>query len=185
MTFYSVALFLHVVGALGLVAAVSLEWTSLLHLRRAETAEQSREWLRVVAGLRRVYPAAFVLILLSGFYMTATAWGGTAWIGVALAVLLLLALVGATLTGVRMPAIGRAVAAEAGALSPALRHRLRDPILWTSMQTRAALVLGIVFLMTVKPDLGGALLAIGVAAVLGLASALPAWGRNPAEARLA
>jgi hypothetical protein len=185
MAFYTVGLFLHVVGALGLFAAVSLEWTILLHLRRATTAEQAREWLMVIAGLRRVYPAAFVLILLSGFYMTATAWGGTAWIGVALAVLLLLALVGATLTGVRMPAIGRAVAAETGPLSPSLRDRLRDPLLWTSVQTRAALLLGIVFLMTVKPDLGGALLTTGVAAVLGLASALPAWGRNRAEARVA
>jgi hypothetical protein len=181
MTFYSVALFLHIAGALGLFAAVGLEWTSLLHLRRAATAEQAREWLSVVAGLRRVYPAAFVIILLSGFYMTATAWGGTGWIGVALGTLLLLAAVGATLTGLRMPAIGRAVALETGPLSPALRHRLRDPLLWTSVQTRAALVLGIVFLMSVKPDLGGGLLTTGVAAVLGLASALPAWERTRVE----
>jgi hypothetical protein len=185
MTFYPVALFLHVVSALGLFVAVGLEWTSLLHLRRAATAEQAREWLAVVAGLRRIYPASFVVILLSGFYMTATAWGATAWIGIALATLLLLAVVGATLTGRRMPPIGRAVAAETGPLSPALRLRLRDPLLWTSVQTRAALALSIVFLMTVKPDLGGGLLTTGVAAVLGLASALPAWGRTRAETQVA
>jgi hypothetical protein len=37
--------------------------------------------------------------------------------------------------------------------------------------------LGIVFLMTAKPDLGGALLTIGVAIVLGLATSLPMWSR--------
>jgi hypothetical protein len=39
---------------------------------------------------------------------------------------------------------------------------------------------GIVFLMTVKPDLTGALLAIGVATVVGIASAVPAWSRRQA-----
>jgi hypothetical protein len=39
------------------------------------------------------------------------------------------------------------------------------------------IALGIVFLMTVKPGLGEALLTIGLALVLGLALALPAWGR--------
>jgi hypothetical protein len=38
--------------------------------------------------------------------------------------------------------------------------------------------LGIVFLMTVKPGLGEALLTIGVAIILGLASAWPMWSRS-------
>ena len=38
-----------------------------------------------------------------------------------------------------------------------------------------------VFLMTIKPSLGGALLTIGVAIILGLASALPMWGRGRAK----
>ncbi len=37
-----------------------------------------------------------------------------------------------------------------------------------------AIAMGIVFLMTFKPDLKGSLLAIAVAAVLGLVTALPA-----------
>jgi uncharacterized membrane protein YqjE len=43
------------------------------------------------------------------------------------------------------------------------------------VQTRTAIALGIVFLMTVKPDLIGALVTIGTAVVLGLASAFPIW----------
>ena len=51
----------------------------------------------------------------------------------------------------------------------------------TLIRMRTALALGIVFLITVKPGLAGALIAISVAVVLGLASALPAWNRNRAR----
>ncbi len=177
MTFNSVALFLHIVGALGLFVALGLEWISLLYLRRVTTTEQAREWLSAFGLLRWVGSTSLGLILLTGFYMTATTWGGVAWIGIALAAMILLAALGAALTGPRMAAVGRAVVAESGALSLAFRQRLHDPLLWASIQTRVAIALGIVFLMTVKPGLGGALLTIGVAVVLGLASALPAWSR--------
>jgi hypothetical protein len=177
MNLYAIALFLHIVGALGLFIALGLEWMSVQYLRRATTAEQVREWISVVAWTRRLGPISLAVILLPGVYMTATAWRGAAWIVVALAAIVLMAVLGATLTGLRMPAIGRAAAAESGLVSDALRHRLRDPFLWTSVQTRAAIALGIVFLMTVKPDLDGALLVMGVAIVIGLASTLPTWSR--------
>ncbi|MBI1878940.1 MAG: hypothetical protein HYR94_12105 [Chloroflexi bacterium] len=177
MTFYSFALFLHIVGALGLFIALGLEWTSLWYLRRATTAEQVNQWLLVFALLRRIYPISWAAILLPGFYMTATVWGRAAWIGIAFAAIFLLPILGAVISGRRMAAIGPAVATERGSVSPGLRQRLRDPLLWASIQTRVAIALGIVFLMTVKPGLGGALLTIGLAVVLGFASALPAWGR--------
>ena len=182
---YAVALFVHILGALGLFMALGLEWAGLRQLRRAATAEQARVWLSAVAVLPRLYAPAATAILLSGLYMVATAWSWTAgWPGVALAALVLLAALGAALTGPRMASIGRA-AVESGPVSPALRQRLRDPILWTSIQTRVAIAVGIVFLMTVKPALGGALLAIGVATLLGLAATIPAWGRDRALDRAA
>lgn len=185
MTFYSIALFLHIVGALGLFVALGLEWTSLLYLRRATTIEQAREWLSTFGLLRWVGTSSLGLILLAGFYMMATAWGGAAWTGIALAAMILLAALGGALTGPRMAAVGRAVAAESGSLSLAFRQRLHDPLLWTSIQTRVAIALGIVFLMTVKPGLGEALLVVGVALILGLASALPMWGHDRVKEPLA
>lgn len=46
--FYSIALFLHIVAALGLFAALALEWTSLFYLRRSVTVEQARQWMNVL-----------------------------------------------------------------------------------------------------------------------------------------
>jgi hypothetical protein len=177
MTFYSFALFLHIVGALGLFIALGLEWTSLWQIRRATTAEQVKQWFLNFAFLRRIYPASWAAILLPGIYMTATVWRGAAWIGIAFGAIFLLPILGAALSGRRMAAIGPALAAERGSLSPTLRQQLADPLLWVSLQVRLAIALGIIFLMTVKPGLAGSLLTIGVAVVLGLASALPAWGQ--------
>jgi hypothetical protein len=122
-----------------------------------------------------------VTLLLSGIHMMATAWGAAAWIIVALGTLVPLVVLAVALSRQRMAAIGRLATAEDGPVSPALRQLLDHPLLWISLQTRVALAIGIVFLMTVKPDLGGSLLAIGVAAALGLLSALPMPGRARAR----
>jgi hypothetical protein len=181
MTLYSIVLFLHVVAALAYFVGFGLEWASLVHVRRASTAEQAREWLGLRAWVMPLGLTSLVLILLSGLYMAATLVGWMGWIVVALASLILIAIIGATLTGLRIGAIEKAAAAESGPLSPALRQRLNDPLLLTSIQTRTAIALGIVFLMAVQPDLAGALLTIGIAIVLGLASSLPIWRRAPAK----
>lgn len=173
MNIYSIALFLHVTGALGFFIALGLEWTSLQHLRRATTADQIREWKRVPDEMGRLGMISMVTILAAGFYMMFKAWGRVPWITVTLGAIVLLIILAMGITRRRLAAIGEMVDTERGFLPPTLIHLVRDPVLWISMQTRVAIALGIIFLMTVKPGLGGSLLTIGIAIVFGLASALP------------
>ena len=173
MNTYSIALFLHIVGALGFFVALALEWTGLRQIRHATNIEQLREWMRMINSTRRVGGPSALLILITGFYMTVTARIGGAWIAVTLGTLVVLIVVGAALTGPRMAAIGKALANEQGSLSHNLQNLVNHPLLWISIQTRVWIALGIVFLMTVKPNLAGSLLAIGIAAIVGLATALP------------
>jgi len=77
-----------------------------------------------------------------------------------------------------MSAVRQGSLDESGPLSPASRIRLRDPILWVSVQARIALALGIVFLMSVKPGLIGSLTTIGVSLIAGLVASTPIWGRG-------
>ena len=107
----------------------------------------------------------------------ATGWGATPWVVTGVVSLLLIGGLGGALTGPRLARIGRAAGAERGALSAPLREGLRDPILWTSLRTRLGVVLGTAFVMTVKPDLVGSLLAMTTALALGLASSVPALRR--------
>ncbi len=166
---YSVVLFLHILGAFGVIAALTLEAIGLRGLRRAARTDEAGMWLSISRGLvLRLAPASLGLILVTGLYMTATAWGWKGWILVALGSLVLVAVVGAVGTGIRMAGIGPAVGRVSGPLSDEHRRLLQDPVLVTSIRTRLALVLGIVFLMTVKPSATASLVVIALAVAIGL-----------------
>ncbi|MBP1702405.1 MAG: hypothetical protein H6Q38_1512 [Chloroflexi bacterium] len=80
-----------------------------------------------------------------------------------------------------MATIGRALASEKAPPSQTFHSLANHPLLWISIQTRATIALGIVFLKTAKPGLAGSLITIGVAIVLGIASALPIPRRERAS----
>lgn len=178
---YSIALFLHIVGAMGIFIALGLEWTGLRQIRSAMAPEQVRGWMGILKSVRRVGFASMLTAVITGFYMMVTEWGGVAWIYVSLGALVLLIVFSMALSGPRMAALGQALPTEKAPLSQTFHSLANHPFLWISIQTRVAIALGIVFLKTTKPDLGGSLITIGVAIVLGLVSALPMPRRESAQ----
>ena len=178
MSLYAIALFLHVVGAMGLVATLALEWMAVARLRRAGAVEEVRDWLGILAPGRAVGPAFLVALLLAGVYLSAVRWGAVGWVVVGLGALVLYAGL-AAYNGIPLAGVGREVAAGPGPLPPALGARLGDPLFVASVRSRAALLAGAVFLMTLKLDLDGSLATAGIALALGLASAYPAWRARP------
>lgn len=179
MNDYSIALFLHIAGVLGLAVALGLEWTGLWQIQRATLPDQVRSWMGILKGVRRVGFASMLTTVLTGIYMMMTVWGGVAWVTVSIGALVLVIALAQALTALRMTAIGRACMT---ASTPQTFHSLAsDSLLWISIQTRIAIILGIVFLKTAKPDWGGSLVTIGVAIVLGIASALLASRRERAQ----
>jgi hypothetical protein len=185
MSVYGIAVFLHIVGALGIFAAIGLDWAGLFNLRRATDTAQVREWVRLLAAPRTVGGPAALLVLLSGIYMSATRWGPQGWILVALGGMVVTAVVGGAVGGRRIPAIMQALPAQSGPVTTALRGHLDDPALTLSLRVRTALLLGIVFLMSTRPSLGGSLAAMGAALVLGIAAAMPGFGGSRRAAQLA
>jgi hypothetical protein len=164
VTLYSLALFVHVIGALLLFTAFTAEGISLFHLRRATTVAQVREW-EGVAGLARIFgPASVVTILASGLYMMFSTWGWVPWIAVGLIAWFLVAVAGAV-NGIRLSLVVRHLTADTADFS-----RLRARSFVVSWLTRLAIGLGIVLLMTDKPDLAWALTSIVVAAAVGVSA---------------
>jgi hypothetical protein len=178
MSVYALVVFLHIVGALGLFAALGLEWAGLFNLRRVATAGQAREWTKLLTSLRFVGGPSLLTILATGIYLMATRWGEQGWIGAGLGGLVLIGALGGALTGRRVGVLARTVAGEEGGISAGLRQRLHDPVLLLSLWLRTALALGIVFVMSIKPGAGGAAGTMGVALVLGLAAAFPVLTRG-------
>jgi hypothetical protein len=173
---YQLALFLHIIGAFGLIAAITVEAIGLRGLRRAAHTDEALIWLGISRGLvMRMAPASLGLILVTGLYMVASAWGPRGWILVALGSLLLLGAIGAFGTGLRMARIGPGLGRGQGPLSHELRRTLRDPILLISLRVRVAIVLGVALLMSLKPSALASLVVIVLAIALGLlAGQIPA-----------
>jgi hypothetical protein len=180
MTLYTLALFLHVVGALILGASNALLLTGLIQARRASTVEELRLWSGLALGTGRMTPLAALLLLVPGVYLVFAAWGWTtAWIDVSLGALVLLALLGRFALGPRLAALrADARRAASGPIPSALHQRSADRALWTAAWTSTALFLGVVFLMTNKLDLTGTLATIVVVILASVAA--PIFVRPPA-----
>jgi len=173
MSIFSIALFLHIVGALGVSVALGLEWIGLSQIRRAAVPDEIRAILRVVKSTTRFGFASMFSTVITGFYMVLAALGWIPWILVVIGALVLVIVLTRILTAPRMASIGRALASEKESVSQTFHKLVTDPMLWISIQTRVAIVLGIIFLKIAKPDLSGSLLTVAAAIVLGITSALP------------
>jgi len=158
MNIYSTALFLHIVGALALFASLALEWVGLLQIRNAASSDQMRIWLGVLSRASKAGFSSMLATVLTGAYMMVV-WGQTPWLVTTVGALVL------------MIVLARAAAPRVNVLGQS-SGAVNDPLLWVSVQTRSAIVLGIVFLKIAKPDWAGSLSAIGAAVVLGIVSAL-------------
>jgi len=168
MNIYSIALFLHVVGVLVLFAALAIEWVGLRQIRSSAHPEQTRAWLGLITNATRIgFPSMFVTVV-TGIYMMVTVWKWTPWLATTIGALILLIV------------LARAAAPRLKALGQSL-DVVNDPLLWISVQTRTAIALGIVFLKITKPNVAGSLVTIGVAIVLGIASALPVTRRQRSD----
>jgi hypothetical protein len=169
MPLYQLALFLHILGAFGLIASLAVEAVALRGLRAAGTAEQARPWLFTMRGIRIMAPASIGLILVMGLYLMASEWGWRGWIICGLVGLLLIGIIGGVLTGTRMARLGPALSPAQGPLTDQMLAMLRDPVLVLSSRLRIALVVAVLFLMSVKPSPIGSVVVVAAAIVLGLA----------------
>ena len=214
MLFYQLALFTHVMGALTLFIAVGLNFVSMVRMRQARSTGQLAEWARLGLLAGRMIPIAILFITGSAIYMVTVAWGWqTAWVDVVLATFIghgifvsafenprLNKLHKGALKAATAQAEGRAARATNGSESaktgfsqaaqaegpvPLELHLLaNDALLWTVDITVTTTTVGMIFLMSVKPDLVISLAAIGTTLLAGLALSVPFWQPTRARARV-
>lgn len=169
MSILSAVLFIHVLSAMSLFAAFGLEAAVLLRIRSSLNAEQARAGVLSFHRLRSIAMPAFLGVLGSGLYLAYLYGGGTTWIPASLIAMLLVMLVGGTVTGIKMARLKKLVSTsgEAAAIE-AILARTQDRSLVFSYGFRLGLAVGIVFLMTAKPELGLSVAALAGAALAGL-----------------
>jgi hypothetical protein len=182
MTNFSLALFFHFVGLIALFIGYGLEWIVSAFLRGATTTDQVRAWLRVYrTSLPVSGPGLLVLILSGGYLAQVSGAMKNGWMSASLLAIFFALVIGFVLILPRMKAIRSALPEGSAALPPNATALLRAPGLPTLIRVRAMLALGIVYLMTAKPDTFlSSLLVLGAAILLGLLASAPAFSKSKA-----
>jgi uncharacterized membrane protein len=116
-----------------------------------------------------MFPAATLLLLASGLYMTAEAWTfETPWIAVSIAGLLVMPVLGGTVVSRQMAAIGRSAAAvEGGAVPSEVKRLIATPSGWAAAFALNGIALGILWVMAIKPGLAHSLVVVLGLGILG------------------
>ena len=178
-----VELFLHIVGVIGMFIGFGTLQLGVVFLGRARDIDEARAIARALTLGRRIgiehvsvidaiVVASVLLIAATGLHMASyTGDLRSGWVKVAIATFILLAPVGPLVINPRLHAVARATEGHQARLET-FRSRLSDP--WLSMSLRAAfaVLVGLVFLMAVKPSLVLSGLVILAAALIGAASAV-------------
>jgi hypothetical protein len=159
--------FLHVLGAMGIVAAYSVEAAGLVGLRRATSAEEARTWLLTRRWILLLGPPSIILVLASGGYMSSQGWSWPGWIVVSLIGVITVALLGGVLTGIPMSRVVTLLERATGTLTEELRRAIRSRRLTLSMGTRLAITSGILLLMVRKADFTESSVCLIAAASIG------------------
>jgi hypothetical protein len=175
MDTYRTVLYLHVLSLLLGISAAAVVGVSLFRLRSAQTLADALPWGMLAGKTERLFPVAIIGLFATGAYMTNDVWTwSTRWIDVSIVALVVVALQGPLLAGLRAKMLERALVANGpGALGDSARRLARDPILWVVTFANPGIVLGILWNMVNKPDIGESIAAILVGYAVGAGVALP------------
>jgi hypothetical protein len=156
------------------IAAAGIAHFAEGRLGAAETVASARPWAALLARTAPVFPLALLVLLASGAYLVHRnfTWS-RGWIEAGLLGLVLLFANGAGVVGGRNRALKSALAtAREGPVTEELVQLTRRHIGGIASWANTGLAVGVVFVMTTKPGLGGSLAALAVAMLFGILVAL-------------
>ena len=161
---YNYALFFHIVGALLLFAGLGIELTSLLNIKEANR----HILIPKILKMNRVYGIAMILILLTGIEMMSEVWGFNSWIIMAFIGIIINSILFTNVTGKRLKNFIKTSVKGSDNMQSENKMMVNDPILWLSVNVRISVIIGIIFLMTIKPGMLWSLVTIILSAAAGL-----------------
>jgi hypothetical protein len=167
---YRVMLYFHLLSLLVGFSAGMIETVCLFRLRGANTLESAAPWGQLAGEIEKAFPVAIVGLFVTGAYMTSDVWSwGDSWIVLPIIGLAVLSVQGPLVAGRRGHAVKAALMANGpGPLGPEAQQMTRDRALWSAAMTNELLVLGIIWVMTLKPDWAGGIATLVIAYAVGL-----------------
>ncbi|HEU5405849.1 MAG TPA: hypothetical protein VFU52_07180, partial [Gaiellaceae bacterium] len=165
MNTYHYVLYLHLLSLFVGIGAGSVLLACLLRLRAARTLEQAAPWGMMAGQVGKFFPVAILGLFGSGLYLTTEdtfPWSmGTGWVDIGIVALVVLFVQGAGIAERTGHKLGAALQANGpGPLGPEARRMALHPGLWVVEFSNLGIVFGVVWNMTQKPGLGGAIAAV-------------------------
>ena len=178
MSVYSVFLFVHFLGVIGLFAAAFVLFKLGTHLRRAATVEEIRIWLGLARSIAPLFPVSAVLLVVTGLHLAGSGWSfGLPWVVTALVTVLSLLPLGPFLQRPRFMAMGKAaMSADPGPVPLDLARAVSNGQVWTLAYMSWGAAIGLLWTMTQKPNgwvgaTAPVIVLAGIGAMLGSRSA--------------
>jgi hypothetical protein len=169
-----IVLFIHILGVVALFGGLVLFQSTGRRLRSAPTWAEARTWLSLLRQAPGMFIGGSVVLLASGLELAREQWGFTTpWVVVAEVTVLSVALF--AILGLRpsLARLGSMSSGREGVIPAEMRVVFNTPSLWSPIFAMNGAVLGVLWLMTNKPDwtisLGVPLALAAVGAVLGRA----------------
>lgn len=177
---YDVALFVHLLGVVMLVGAVTTTIVASLRAQTAATVGEVRSLTAVTKKIDVVIGPAMLLILAPGLYMVSKhgddgsiRWS-SGWVDVAIVVFLVMSVLGPTVESGHAKKLLRTAEGYADGPVPADLDALRrEPLATYVSLFGASQIIAFLFLMTNKPSLLGSIAACAVLAAVSVA--VSAW----------
>ena len=185
MNTYHYVLYVHLLSLFVGIGAGSVLLACLLRLRAARTLEQAAPWGMMAGQVGKFFPVAILGLFGSGLYLTTEdsfPWSmSTGWVDMGIVALVVLFAQGAGIAERTGHKLGAALQANGpGPLGPEARRMALHPGLWVVEFSNLGIVFGVVWNMTQKPGLGGAIAAVVVGYAVGAALAILVT-RSPQE----
>jgi hypothetical protein len=178
--FEKFALFIHIIGALGLFAAMALQISSLAAFRRAASIDEVRGIISGASKLLLLAPISAILILLTGpylMYLASKEHYDVGWAGIALAAFIIIGIAGG-ITSRRDARIIQAKVDESdNRFTDELHSLIQDAKLLTIPLVSVWTLSAVVVLMVFKPDVAISVLITTAGIAIGFAHAALV-GRN-------
>ena len=170
MTWFHLALFIHILGVIGLFSGLATELVGVTLLRRAKTLPQVQSATVVLSKLGPVFGMSGLLIFLSGFYM----WyrllvreEETGWVAVALISYVLIGAISGARGKKQDAKLSQLVGDSGSSLSDELKAFAQTSGLMQNVSYITWVMVGVLALMIFQPSVTLSVLVIALALTLG------------------
>ena len=175
-TRFTIAIFLHLVGMVGLFIGYGLEWVASSLLPRSTNAEQVRAWLNIYRVSPYISGAGLLFLILSGVYFASIFEAmKEGWLLSSLLATVFVFGIGFAFILSHVRRLRAELPEGNSPLSEAGLASVQDPVMLTLIRVRFLLTLGILYLMITKPDVATSLFILLGTMVVGVISAATAW----------